>query len=129
MEENLLHAKIVGLLNWFNSSSEKPVSLAEVEKFFAHNIEFYLNNQLLATGIHAYLERLNALKAKCKSLKIKLPAKEIVVEGNRAAVNWEESLHFHDGSMRHLVNAAFIHFDRDGKIVKFSDVFNGADPV
>jgi hypothetical protein len=83
----------------------------------------------MATDIHAYLERLNALKTKCKSLKINLPSEEILIEGNRAVVKWKESLTFHDGTVRHMVNAAFIHFNHEGKIVKFSDIFNGADPV
>jgi hypothetical protein len=131
MQENPLHKKIIDLLNWFNSfgNSEKPISLGEVERFVAPDIQFYLNGQLIASGIHAYLERANALKAKCKSLKIKFPVKEIIIEGNKAAVYWEETLTFHDGTVTRLIDAAFLHFDKEGKILKFSDVFTGSDPL
>jgi hypothetical protein len=118
-------------LKWFNTlwDNDEPVTLAEVGRFVGPSIQFYLNGDHLADGIQAYLERLNALKHQCAGLKIDFPLKTLLGEGDWAAVHFSETLTFHDGSVQHLQDAAFFKFNDEDKIVYFSDLFTGKDPV
>lgn len=126
-----IRKRTLNFLHWFNSvwESPDPVALSDVSQIMAPTIVFYLNGKLIAEGIHAYLERLNALKRNCKAVKINLPPESLIVQGNHAAVLWYDDLTYQDGSKHKVVNGGFFQFDDEGKIVKFSDVFAASDPV
>jgi len=127
---NQIKTLTLNFLQWFDTlSTASPISLADVSKFIAPDICFYLNGKLLAEGIDAYLQRLAMLFTHIKQLHIHFPVENLVAANNCSAVNYLETIIHKDGTVSLMVNGMFLHFDENGKISKIFDVFNGSDPV
>jgi hypothetical protein len=121
----------MNFLNWFNGicDTENVISKEEVSRFIADDIVFYLNGKLLAEGLEAYFDRVTSLRESVKQLQIKFPVENIVVENNKAAVNYLETLVHRDDSSFSAVDGMFLQFNAEGKITHLYDVFSGSDPV
>lgn len=131
--DNKTQQLTLNFLHWFGSLWQGPrrekISQQVISQYFAENICFYLNGNLLAQGLPAYCARLNALYQSTRHLQIKFPVENLMIAGKQAAVNYLETLVAQDDSMQVIVNGMFLHFDENDKITKLYDVFHGADPV
>lgn len=118
--------------DWINymGNPKNPVTIDQVSKHCALNMQFYTNGKLVGNGENKFFQnRVNAVRQKYKLLQVKLPLQEVLVEDNKAAVNYIVTLTDQDGTTHDLAYIALIQFNKAGKITRYYEVLNNVDPV
>ena len=122
--------QVYQLIHWLNSvGSFERISQQDISNYFAPAFKYTLNGTLGAVNASDLHERYIFAKNYYKSAFIQFPIKDILIDCNKAALQYTVTFVDQKGIHRISHNTSIVKYNENGKIDEFSQSYDIRTPL
>ncbi|MBA3662294.1 MAG: hypothetical protein H0W64_11220 [Gammaproteobacteria bacterium] len=128
--KQISRAHVSEFIQWQNTVGRfEKMAPQDISAHFANQFEYYTNGKLGATNAASLHQRYKIAQNYYKSAYIHFPVRDIHIEGKKAAAKYRVTFIDKNNMHQDTINTVVIIFNKNGKVVKFSQSFDRGAPL